>query len=135
VLGTWQLHPERRQANDFKLVFIALVMGLVIDSAWVIGGVLEYPNAWPNNGLAPAWIIIMWVGFALTVNHSLKWMKSHPSLPIIGGLVGGPLAYFSGMKLGAVEFLIDPMQTAIMLAVAWAVALAVLFKASEGASK
>ena len=134
VLAVWQLHPERRQASDIKLVLIALVMGLVIDSAWVLGGVLEYPDAWPNNGLAPAWIIVMWAGFALTINHSLKWMKLHPSLPLIGGLVGGPLAYFSGMKLGAVEFLIDPVQISIMLAIAWAFALSVLFKVSQGSS-
>ena len=131
VLAVWQLQPQRRHTSDFKLVLIALVLGLVIDSAWVIGGVLEYPDAWPSNGFAPAWIIVMWAGFALTINHSLKWMKLHPLLPIIGGLVGGPLAYFSGMKLGAVEFLIDPVQIVIMLAIAWALALSVLFRASQ----
>ena len=49
--------------------------------------------------------------------------------------MGGPLAYFSGMKLGAVEFLIDPLQVSIMLAIAWAFALAVLFKGSQQPAK
>jgi hypothetical protein len=46
----------------------------------------------------------MWTLFATTLNVSLNWLKSRHLLAVAFGAVGGPLAYYGGMKLGAVSF-------------------------------
>ena len=63
----------------------------------------------------------LWVGFALTLNHSLYPLKTRPIWAGMLGLTGGPLAYwlaehsYSAVKLAAPLWLV-----LIALAVAWA---------------
>lgn len=122
----WQLHPSRRHPNDIKVLLTAIVLGLIIDSIWVSFGFMDFKDPRPFQWLSPAWIIIMWAGFALTINHSMNWLSLHPMLPALMGLIGGPLAYFGGQRLGAVEYLTDPLLISCMLAIAWALALSIL---------
>ena len=131
TLAVWQLHPSRRAPTDFKLLFAALILGLLVDSLWVQIGLLEFTTQWPNRSVAPAWILMLWLGFALTVNHSLAWLKAHPLLPALMGLIGGPLAYFAGLKFGAVTFAVDPLLMAASLGIAWALSMVILVRLSH----
>ncbi|MFT5136014.1 MAG: hypothetical protein ACI9XU_000658 [Arenicella sp.] len=126
VMIVWQLHPGRRHPNDMKVLLGAVVLGLIIDTIWVSFGFMVFKDPRPVPWLSPAWIIIMWAGFALTINHSMSWLSQHPMLPALMGLIGGPLAYFAGQRLGAVEYLTDPVLISCMLAIAWAIALSLL---------
>ena len=131
VLAIWQLHPKRRAPADIKLLVIALVLGISVDSFWIQLGFLEFTTQWPLVNFAPAWILMLWLGFALTVNHSLEWLKAHPLLPAATGLIGGPLAYFAGLKFGAVEFLTDPILIAASIGIAWALSMMILVRFSR----
>jgi hypothetical protein len=62
--------------------------------------------------LAPVWIIAMWAGFATLLHVALRWLLPHRWLAALLGAVGGPLAYYAGMRLGAVNFP-DPARLAI----------------------
>ncbi|MFT6712455.1 MAG: hypothetical protein ACJATO_002845, partial [Arenicella sp.] len=126
VMMVWQLHPGRRHPNDIKVLLAAVVLGLIIDTIWVTFGFMVFKDPRPVPWLSPGWIIIMWAGFALTINHSMSWLSLHPMLPALMGLIGGPLAYFAGRRLGAVEYLTDPVLISCMLAIAWAIALSLL---------
>jgi len=119
VLAAWQLPVKRRHSTDLKLMLAAIVMGLFFDSLWVQLGFLEYPGNLSFFGLAPIWIIVLWMGFALTINHSLTWMSIHPALPATLGAICGPSSYLAGMKLGAVTYQADIAVVSICLAVAW----------------
>lgn len=119
VLAIWQLPAKRRHSSDLKLLVAAIVLGLIFDSLWVQLGFLNYVEQRPLSMLAPAWIIILWMGFALTINHSLTWMNSHPLLPLFLGAVCGPTSYLAGMKLGAVEYQADMVLISACLAVSW----------------
>jgi len=61
----------------------------------------------------------MWVIFAMTLNHSLKWMQGRLVLSVIFGLFGGPLAYIAGEKLGAIS-VASPIAL-YLLAAGWAI--------------
>jgi hypothetical protein len=127
----WQLHPDRRHGNDLLVLIAAILLGLIIDTSWTIFGLMEFTDPRPVHPIAPLWILIMWVGFALTVNHSMAWMKEHRWLPAILGFIGGPLAYFAGLRLGAVEYLVDPWFVSTILGIVWAIALTILVKISK----
>ena len=68
--------------------------------------------------LTPIWIVVLWVLFALTLNHSLSWLKGRVVLAAIFGALGGPLAYVAGEKLMAVT-IVEP-NTLLILAIGWA---------------
>jgi hypothetical protein len=134
VLAAFQLHPKNRHQTDFKLIAIAIILGLIIDTAWIQLRFMEYSDHIPFKEIAPLWIIVLWIGFAMTINHSLNWLKKHPLLPAITGLVFAPLSYFAGVKLGALAFTGNLTVITLSLGLAWALAMTVLVKASNPTS-
>jgi hypothetical protein len=98
---------------DAVLVVLGVACGLVMDTAWIMLGVLDYAGA----AIAPVWIVMLWAGVALTVNRSLSLFHRAPWL---GGLLAGlcaPLSYVAGEKLGAVQ--ISHGEGLIAIAVVW----------------
>jgi hypothetical protein len=131
ALAVWQLAPARRADSDVKLLAAALLLGIIVDSLWVQLGFLDFKTDRPFTGFAPLWILFLWLGFALTVNHSLSWLKLHPLLPAAMGLIGGPLSYYAGLRFGAVEYLVDHLLVSASLGIAWALTMIILVKLSD----
>ena len=68
----WAAGPADRGA-DARLMALAAVCGLVLDGALSWSGLITYRGdavTLPPGG-APAWILAMWMAFALTLRHSL----------------------------------------------------------------
>jgi len=131
VFTIWQLSPKRRHQNDFKLVIFACIIGLLVDTAWIQFGFFHYEQHWPHSDIAPIWIIALWVAFALSINHSLAWLNAHPILPALMGLMGAPLSYWAGQRIGAIGFTERPLLALICLALTWAAVLSFLFRKSQ----
>lgn len=134
VLAAFQLHPKNRHPTDLKLIAIAILLGLIIDTAWVQLGLMEYSDHIPITAIAPLWIIILWIGFAMTINHSLGWLNKHPLLPAVTGLIFAPLSYFAGVKFGALTFTGSLTVITVSLGLAWALAMTIMVKASQTTS-
>ena len=130
LLG-WQLHPARRHPTDFKVLAAALILGLLADSLWIRTGLLEFTDQRPIAAISPLWIIALWAGFALTINHSLQFLKNHPVLPIISGTIGGPMSYYAGVRFGAVEYLAGTMLVSACLAIGWSISILILVRVSR----
>lgn len=120
LFAAWQLSPKQRHPNDSRLLLIALPIGLVADSFWQISGLVQYASAGPLSPLAPIWIMMLWVAFALTFNHSLAWLKSKLWLAALFGLFGSPLSYWAGSRLGAMSYLHNPWWVSIAFGISWA---------------
>lgn len=126
ILAVYQLIPQNRHPTDVKLVAASILLGLIVDTIWVQLGYMDFTDKRPISSVAPGWIIILWVGFALTINHSLKWLKAHPFLPALTGAIAAPVTYYAGIKLGAVEYIASTMSVSIGLALAWGISLTIL---------
>jgi hypothetical protein len=74
-------------------------------------------NGW-SNALVPVWILALWLGFSTILNVSLRWMKGRYLIAVIFGAVGGPLAYFSAEKIGAI--ILHGQNSYIALSILWA---------------
>lgn len=131
ILMYWQLQTQRRSSSDISLIVTALVLGFIIDSLWVAMGILEYTDKRLISSIAPLWILVLWAGFALTINHSMSWMKVHPLLPSLLGLVSAPLSYLAGMRLGAMTYHQDVLLVSAYIGLAWAIALPILVQQSK----
>jgi hypothetical protein len=70
---------------------------------------------------------VLWGLFATTLNISLRWLKNQYLLSTFIGGISGPIAYWSGSKLGALS--LTNFDAAILfLAVGWAIAVPFLVK-------
>jgi hypothetical protein len=108
-----------RPLEECKLVACALVIGAVWDSLLVTFGWLDFKSGFLVDGMAPHWILALWALFSITLNLSLSWLKARLPAAALLGAVAGPLAYWGGVRLGAVIF-VDPVPALIALSAGWA---------------
>jgi hypothetical protein len=105
LFGLWQVPRSSMPSSELKLVAAAVVFGLTVDTAYVALGLISYPAPGPWQTVAPIWILALWVGFALTLNHSLAWLKGRPILATVMGATAGPFSFWIGATgWGAASF-------------------------------
>jgi hypothetical protein len=109
------LRPER----EARLLAIAMVTGVGVDSLFVITDCLHYTNGQLATWLAPVWIITMWPLFATTLNASLRWLRDRTMLAVVLGALAGPASYLGGAALGAVTLSPGPAPL-IIIGACWA---------------
>jgi len=119
------VHLSRRPAPlEFKLIGAAVILGLIVDTTLVVTGQVHFDD----NGIlpvAPYWMLSLWIVFATTLNHSLRWLMNRPVAAALAGAVGGPLAYLAGTKLGALT-IATPAITLPFIALLWTPAMIAL---------
>jgi hypothetical protein len=113
------------KSKESMLLVSAAVIGMTWESLLVRFGIVSYPGYTDAAALAPYWIVAMWVLFATTINHGLRWIKRSWIVASAAGLIGGPLAFYSGAQLGAVEFS-NTLLALVSIGVGWAVLLPAL---------
>jgi hypothetical protein len=67
----------------------------------------------------------MWALLATTLNVSMRWLHGRPWSAAAFGALGGPLAYWAGARLGAVE-IPDVAAALTAQAIGWAVMMPAL---------
>jgi hypothetical protein len=123
----YHLGTSRQRGAEWRLAVFALFLGLLTDSLLLATGWIAYPNGQWIPGVAPYWIVMMWVLFATTLNVSLRWLHGRPRLAALLGAVGGPVSYFAGAKIGAMTF-VSTAPAMVALAIAWGVAMPLLVR-------
>lgn len=112
------LCADRR--GEVCLLLSAGAAGFLFDSAMTAAGAFV-PRTWlAPPPLSPPWMVGLWLNLAATLNYSLGWLRGRPLLAACFGAVGGPLAYYSGARLGATHEVPSP-GALLMLAVGWGV--------------
>lgn len=126
VFVAWQVLCAPVIQVEFRLLGLALLLGIAVDGILSFTGWLRYASpspALPPHG-APLWILLLWACFATTINRSLGMLRTRPLLAVLMGGVGAPLAYLAAARgWGAVQFS-QPSYAALgWLALSWAGAL------------
>lgn len=112
------LNAERR--TEVLLVLSAGCVGAATDTLLAQLGFLRF-----EGGIAPLWMIALWMLFATTLRSSLAWLRAHFAIAAVAGALGGPAAYAAGVRLGALE--IHAAWTSyVAIGIAWALALPTL---------
>ncbi len=101
--------------------------GWMFESVWVRLGLVLYPQ---NPGVvAPAWMAVLWLLFALQTQVLMKALNAHLIILVVLGVIGGPLAYRAGEALGAIR-VVHNMDW-LVLALAWAIAVPTILRYSS----
>jgi hypothetical protein len=115
---------------EFFLALTAAVAGFVFDSVLVAAGAFSpVPYLFPAP-LSSLWMVMLWVNLATTLNLSMGWLRGRYALAAVFGAIGGPMAYYSGAKLGAMTRLPDPGGL-LGIGIAWAIALPLLYRMAK----
>jgi hypothetical protein len=121
----------RARKSELLLIFAAGLLGLVVDSLLQgLGGLtFKADSGWPF--WLPLWVPVIWAQFATLFHYALYWLSGRYLLAALLGALGGPLAYWGGINLGAAEISGKPTLSLFLLAVTWAVVMPVLLWLSD----
>jgi hypothetical protein len=101
------------RSGELKLLLAAGALGFCFDTALTYAGLFTPRGNLLPHPFSPLWMVSLWLNFAATLNVSLAWLRGRYILAAAFGAVGGPLAYYSGARLGATEAL--PTVTGMLL--------------------
>jgi hypothetical protein len=126
AFAAWRLAVSAHRRVEWRLLAVALVVGLVLENLWVRSGLLGYAAPWPWAA-APAWLIALWLAFALTIVPLFGYLHARPWLATLFGALGGPLAYLGAARGWHAVLLPTPAWPALLaLGAGWALALPLL---------
>ncbi len=115
VCGSWR--------QDLVYAAAAVLIGAALDTLWIQLGVLDFGTL-----LSPIWILLMWLGLGLTVNHSLSFLHNKPLLAALLAACSAPLCYFAGERFGAV-IIASPVGV-MLISAAWGILFYLTFRRS-----
>ena len=112
--------------SELYLMLSACLLGVVVDTLQQAAGVFTFKidPAWPL--WLPLWIFVIWAQFATLFHYGLYWLSGRYLLAAFLGLIGGPLAYWGGVRLGAAQFNEALFFSVSSLAVVWALVMPML---------
>ncbi len=107
--------PGRR---ELALMLGVTLLGTCVDAGTTGAGVVSMASERFSAGATIVWFASLWALFSTTLNVSLAWMQGRTVIAAFFGILGGPLAYLAGERLGAVTF--SSRSTAMLVfAVEW----------------
>lgn len=107
---------------ETSFVIICGITGFFLETILIVAGV--YALSGQIDALVcPPWMAALWFNFAMLVSISLSWLKGKYLLAAILGGLAGPVAYWGGEKLGAIQVAESFWQGYFPLALLWAIAL------------
>lgn len=111
--------------SDFRLAAVAIVCGQCLDGTLAGLHWVHYRAAYPFP--VPLWIFALWASFALTLNHSLAYLKRRPWLASLLGAVAAPMSYWGAARgWHAVDFEVPIWRALVFLAISWALVMPLL---------
>ena len=110
------LLPHRKQ--DLQMMGVLLLIGLFTDGILHLSGMITFTE---TGVPIPIWLMVIWLALALLPHHSLRWLKGRPILSSVFGALGGPPAYWAGVKAGAAEFSQPLLPSLLLLGLIWAI--------------
>lgn len=127
LIGVHVVVSGRTWREELALMGVALALGLVVEGFQVRSGTYaRFTSGTVWAWMSPPWLLVMWAQFATVCRGSLKGVMLVPWRAVLFGAVGGPIAFWAGERLGAVELARPLGEGLLRLGVSWAVALGVL---------
>ncbi|MDM5087531.1 DUF2878 domain-containing protein [Aeromonas bestiarum] len=103
--------PSRRR--DLRLWPVALAGCLLDGLLWQLG-LFQFSAGFP------LWLVLLWLGFALTLAHGMRWLRPLPRWQQgLFGMAGGVSSYVAGAAMGAVHLPWGIWISTALLAVIW----------------
>lgn len=110
------LATSESRGNDLKMIGLLMFIGLLVDGTLMQVGFFTFTS--PGLPI-PFWLLVIWIGLAMTIHHSLAWLKDKLLLAALFGGLGGPAAYWAGTRMGAASFNWSLTTSLCVLAIIW----------------
>lgn len=131
VVVAQHLAVSERPRRECARLALAAALGFAIDAALGFSGTCAWVGGASGGRVPPPWLTALWPSFATMLIGALSWLALRWWLAALFGLVGGPLAYLGGARLGALSFPLGDVAGLLAVGVAWASAMVLLARAAR----
>jgi hypothetical protein len=126
----WHLGRAPKPMRESLLLLAVVAVGALFELLLVQSGWVSMAPELLVAGVLPLWMVALWAAFGTTLNIALRALRDRGGLVAVLALVGAPLAYAAGARLGAFEFNNPPFAIAAVAA-GWALLLPLLLRAAR----
>jgi hypothetical protein len=112
----WHFYQSTERKQEFMLFGFVITTGVVCDTVLTNMGVFLFEE---RHLFIPLWLAFIWASFAVTINHSLSFLKNRPLIQALFAGVGAPMSYIAGQKFGVVDFGYSHTITFVVLGLLW----------------
>ena len=117
---------------ELRLVLAIALFGILLETGFIGAGLVTFAGTPVLGVLPPIWVWGLWLGFASLPNGSLTWLQGRTGLQMLLGLLFGPLAYWTGAKMGAAEM--PSAGALVIIGLAWSLAFPAIMRLAEAIS-
>lgn len=114
-----QLRPSPSPRREALVILVGAAIGAASDALLLSLGQLAYTD--PSRVQFAIVFLALWVNFGTTLRPALRWMWHKPLLAALLGGIGGPLAYFAGDRIGAIDLAEPTWRTLLFVSLQYAV--------------
>ncbi len=114
-----------RPDQEWQLVLTVAAIGVFVDSLHAALGILDF-RGHQAGSLAPLWLVALWLQFGTVLHFCMRWLSQRYLVASMLGLVGGPLAFLGGERLGAASFGEPRLLSLALLGLSWSLLLPLL---------
>lgn len=133
ALLAFHLAVNRRVlAAELRLVLAVSLFGILLETGFMGAGLLRFAGSPVLGVLPPVWVWALWLGFASLPTGSLTWLQGRGGLQALLGAIFGPLAYWTGAKMGAADM--PATGALVLIGLAWALAFPAIMMLADALS-
>ena len=107
-----------KDASEWKLIGIIVFVGCAWDIAMAQTKILVFPSA-ALFGI-PLWLVCLWLLFATTIQHCLRWLQTRLVLAAFFASVFGPFSYWLGAQISHVKMAEPLWFSIVVIGFGWA---------------
>jgi len=131
LLGLHLFLSKGYRRAEAMLALAIVGFGVLLETGFAGAGLITFAGKPVFGVLPPLWVWALWLGFASLPNGSLGWLRGRFVLQMALGAAGGPLAYWTGDRMGA-AVLADPRPaTLLLIGLGWALAFPAIMLLAE----
>jgi hypothetical protein len=103
----------------FMVAMASITIGFFTDTALILLGAVEPNRWWIPWPFTTLWDLMIWAGFSLTLNTSLRFLQKKPLTAAIFGALIAPGTYYAGGQLGALQFAEPVFVNLVWIGAVW----------------
>jgi len=111
---------------ELPLILLSTLLGIALDNSLALTESVDYTGR-ILVGQCPLWLVAIWAGFGATLRHCQQIFVRSMRHAALTGFLGGPLAYWGGVKLERLQ--IDGLAGFVAISVTWGVVMMSLYAA------
>lgn len=109
------IYLVKEKYKEVLLILAGGFIGFFVDSILIVGGVFSTSGEIGPDGLAPVWLVMLWMLFSATINHSLRWLGNNYLIAGLVGFIFAPFAYYFGSNFNVLTFSTDYSVSQVMI--------------------